>query len=566
MKPDWNRVCTGICDAFARVHGFVARTAGATIGWIWRTQGRLPLGLRYMSAFAAMGAVAWGVSLFIPSGFVAWAALGEDQARLLERTGELAKGAELAALARYVAYACAAAAVFAWVRIRLVFRLLEAAYAAWLLVVLLALRFLIAAPNAMVALDYKIFDKLSRNAIWTAALGALIPIVALAAVVLLSLALASVRRRYGLRDRSRKGEARVLPDGIGERVVENLRTGGADPRYRSSWYWAAFLTAFVLAAPFLFRGCGLEEPYGLVQGSGEPEVQVVKIRKIKREKKRQKFILNAWSPYILERARVDDKTLEDMLAETEDVYQADQPVKSGGRLGKGGGKSGGWPKGMENAKVRFIRLEYAGGDWDQDMGRGADYNLLLRFKAATGFAIWNETESKAISRLSRFPRHSAPPFVFLTGSRGISVSASDVEDLRRYLVDEGGMLFIDNGGGSFGGSVRSLLARVFPGQRLADIPNDDPVFRQPYAFPDGAPPFWHHDGARAKCIRVGDRIAVFYHPGDINDAWKDGHSGAAPEVAEQAYRLGINVMYYAFNAYYARHFEGASAEKKQKDM
>ena len=48
---------------------------------------------------------------------------------------------------------------------------------------------------------------------------------------------------------------------------------------------------------------------------------------------------------------------------------------------------------------------------------------------------------------------------------------------------------------------------------------------------------------------------MFYHPGDINDAWKDGYSGASEEVAEQAYRLGINVMFYAFNAYYARHFE-----------
>ena len=49
------------------------------------------------------------------------------------------------------------------------------------------------------------------------------------------------------------------------------------------------------------------------------------------------------------------------------------------------------------------------------------------------------------------------------------------------------------------------------------------------------------------------------HPGDINDAWKDGHSGASEAVAEQAFKLGINVMYYAFNAYYARHFEGATS-------
>ena len=110
------------------------------------------------------------------------------------------------------------------------------------------------------------------------------------------------------------------------------------------------------------------------------------------------------------------------------------------------------------------------------MGKGSDYNLLIKFHQITGFPIWRETESKAVDRLSKFPKRHAPPF-------------------------------------------------------------------------------WHHDGTRAKGIRIGERLAVFYHPGDINDAWKDGHSGASEEVAEQAYRLGINVMFYAFNAYYARHFE-----------
>ena len=76
----------------------------------------------------------------------------------------------------------------------------------------------------------------------------------------------------------------------------------------------------------------------------------------------------------------------------------------------------------------------------------------------------------------------------------------------------------------------------------------------PYVFPDGAPRFWHHDGSRALGIRHEGRIMVYYHPGDVNDAWKDGHSGASAEVADQAYKLGVNVMFYAFNQYYRRHY------------
>ena len=116
------------------------------------------------------------------------------------------------------------------------------------------------------------------------------------------------------------------------------------------------------------------------------------------------------------------------------------------------------------------------------------------------------------------------------------------------------MLFIDNGGGSFDSAVKNMLRKVFPGLPLVDVPNDDPIYQRPYAFPDGAPPFWHHAGYRAKGIRDDGRWLVYYHPGDVNDAWKDGHSGASAEVADQAYKLGVNVMFYAFNQYYRRHY------------
>ena len=553
MKIDFDRVYDCVCDACTWVHKAIARYVGGAIGWTWEKSEVVPLRLRLMLGFLALGGVSWWISSFIPAGFVEWASLSEAQTHLLDKSGELVAGLRLSQVALVASGACAFAAVACWLKIRLVYRIIEAAYALWLLVVLWALKFSFTVPAAMCAADYKIFDKLSRNAIWTAALGMLIPVALIGALMLLAISLSSVRRTYGIGKES-----------IGDRIIASFRTGGNDPRYRTSWYWSYGIFMFILAAPFIFRGCGWEDPYGLIQGSGQPEVQVVKVKTIKKEKKKKKYILNKWSPYILERAKIDDnKTLDQLLEETQDVYVADQAPQKGGKLGKGGGKTGGWPKGMADAKVRFIRLEYGGGDWDQDMGKGADYNLLLKFHAMTGFPIARETESKPISRLSRFPKHYAPPFVFLTGSRGLNVSASDIKELRKYLIDEGGMLFIDNGGGNFGSSVRNLLSRVFPDKRLINIPNDDPIFRQPFVFPDGAPPFWHHDGNRALGIRVGDRLAVFYHPGDINDAWKDGHSGASEAVAEQSFRLGINVMYYAFNAYYARHFEGATDNEKK---
>jgi len=58
-------------------------------------------------------------------------------------------------------------------------------------------------------------------------------------------------------------------------------------------------------------------------------------------------------------------------------------------------------------------------------------------------------------------------------------------------------------------------------------------------------------------VRHNGRWVVFYHPGDVNDAWKTGHSGLSPDKAKAAYNLGVNVLYYSFTKYLE-----AAAKKK----
>ena len=48
---------------------------------------------------------------------------------------------------------------------------------------------------------------------------------------------------------------------------------------------------------------------------------------------------------------------------------------------------------------------------------------------------------------------------------------------------------------------------------------------------------------------------VFYHQGDLNDAWKTGHGGVSEKMADHAYKMGINVMYRAFTQYLALHYK-----------
>jgi len=210
--------------------------------------------------------------------------------------------------------------------------------------------------------------------------------------------------------------------------------------------------------------------------------------------------------------------------------------------------SGRWRAGFRDPPVRFIRLKYEGRDWDDGMDdkSGADINFLKKFsKLSGGMPTAKRPESHPIRHLKRYPRRHAPPFVFMTGSGDIRVARRDVKILRQYLLN-GGMLFADCGSQRWHHSFVHFTRMLFPGNPLRPIADDDPIFQLPFAFPNGPPPLWHHGGTRAMGIKHEGRWIVFYHPGDVNDAWKTGHSGLSPELAESAFHLGINIVYYAF--------------------
>ena len=511
-----------------------AAVAGAR--FVWRQQRRLPLSLRACIGFLILGATTLGAAWLLRGGYLSYLGFDAALVRYLEKADHLAAGSRLSLVAFASSALCLLTALLSVLSffilhssffIRFLAAAQRATWAFSTVVLALSFHWVFRVPAIVNAADHKAFDSVSRNNLWTADL--LVGLIAFLVPAFLFFAL--------------------LP--VGRRLLANLKSGGADKRMRSSVIWAVAIFLIVLFGPFLFNFFGWEEPYGIPAGGGEQKLEVVKVKKQKPKKKQKKLTVNPWSPYILERMDIEDvQTLQELDQETRDTYQAQNQKKGGGK-GKG---VGGWPSGMENGTVRFIRLKYRGGDWDQDMGKGADYNLLLKFREWTGLKIAKETESREIQRLKYFPKHRSPPFVFLTGKGGLSVSDTEVKVLREYCEKEGGMLFIDNGGGHFDSSVKQLLRRVFPNKPLVDIPNDDQIYQSPFAFPDGAPPFWHHAGYRAMGIRDEGRWMVYYHPGDINDAWKDGHSGASKEVADQAYKLGVNVIFYAFNQYCRRHF------------
>lgn len=207
-----------------------------------------------------------------------------------------------------------------------------------------------------------------------------------------------------------------------------------------------------------------------------------------------------------------------------------------------------WTNVFAGKTVRFIRIEYRGNDWDDGMDAraSADMNLLAKLRElGKGVSVATNSESIAIRDLRRYPKNEQPPFVFMTGSESIAVTVRDTKTFRNYLLG-GGMLFADCGSPEWHKSFMGFIRRVLHGKSPMVIADDDPIFEEPYQFPNGAPPMWHHGGKQALGIKHEGRWIVFYHPGDINDAWTTGNSWLNRAQAENAFRLGINIVHYAW--------------------
>jgi len=266
--------------------------------------------------------------------------------------------------------------------------------------------------------------------------------------------------------------------------------------------------------------------------------------------KKKKLTLRTDSAIILDIPDLDETEVDKQLEEqTQDRYVAQANTGATGK--KTGKQGGGWPEGSENYKFRFIRLEHSGAGWDDGMNQtGADVNFMRFFARMTGFKkIARKGESHTIGLLRKYPKDGFPPFVYLTGNADMGrVSSRDAKILREYCLN-GGMLIADAGSAQFHRSFHNFITRqVFPDKQLLDIADVDMIFQLPFGFPNGAPPLWHHGGRRALGMKHEGRWIVFYHPGDMNDAWKSpGYTKVSKEMRDAALQLGVNLVYYAFN-------------------
>jgi hypothetical protein len=346
------------------------------------------------------------------------------------------------------------------------------------------------------------------------------------------------------RSRQRSRELRHLPP-------HEFRPSVSNPFEPDAWYYGRqnrklnqslfifinYGLLFSLACMLTSRigGCGRVFDLPAGGGSQEAMAQTVKIQKIIRKK----YVISPYASVKFNQRNIDDVQI-----------QVEEMTRNQYAVGQGKGDQPGYEGGTATGKIEFVRLQYSGGDWDQDFGVGSDLNMLIQFGLLTNQKrIADQTTSITPTGLKNQPIGKGPPLVYITGQKSISLTKEEIKGLREYLFDKHGMFFIDNGGSStFHSQAFAMMRQIAPELEPVKVPLDDVIHRRPFPVPF-LPYVAPHGGKDAWGWKLDGRWICYYHPGDIGDAWTDTHAGVPKPIWEACYLLGANVMQYANSEY-----------------
>lgn len=303
--------------------------------------------------------------------------------------------------------------------------------------------------------------------------------------------------------------------------------------FRQTILGSYFLHALMIILPML----GFAQAYNLgppgggggIVGSPDKPQEQIKIIQVKQ----RKLMVNPFSAIRINQP----KELEQDLAE-ETRQMATAQVAGG----SGDGAGGGYGQGVKGGSIRFVVVNHGGHGWDEANAVAAP-NFLREFGKRVAVPTDRQPIVVRVSDLTaqRDPTQQ-PPLLYLCGDQtGFNFSTEDLAFLKKYTCDIGGLMLIDDTGGALG-HAQTLAARLFPGQPLLPIPQDDILFRgrQPMGEDDRA--LAKHDGDRILGVRYKGRWVMVFHPGDLVDGWRGAYG---PRWQEIAYRFGINTWDYA---------------------
>jgi hypothetical protein len=213
-------------------------------------------------------------------------------------------------------------------------------------------------------------------------------------------------------------------------------------------------------------------------------------------------------------------------------------------------RAAGRPRAHEFA---FARLRYTSGDWDYNPKVAA--NVLNSVVEYTNIAVYPEE----VVITADSDELMAFPFIFMTGHKLVRFSEQERATLRSY-VEHGGLLFSDDCNhdvaGLYAVSFEQEMRAVFPGDRtLEKIPNQHPLYRSFFQFPDGPPQTAHelngwgddlvHDYLRG--VEHRGRLGVLYSNKDYGCEWDYDWRNKRFQRDDNT-RFAVNIVVYAMTA------------------
>jgi hypothetical protein len=184
-------------------------------------------------------------------------------------------------------------------------------------------------------------------------------------------------------------------------------------------------------------------------------------------------------------------------------------------------------------------LKYnGGGDW---YSNPSSVPNLIEFA--------NKTLSIAINPEPPYVEVGSPdlfnyPFIHMTGHGNVVFSASDVENLRTYLIG-GGFLHIDDNYG-MDQFVRAQMEKVFPELEFIELPFEHPIYHQSFDFPKGLPKVHEHDNLPPQgfgLIYEGRLVCFYSYESDLGDGWEDFEVHKdSEETRTKALQMGVNIL------------------------
>ena len=137
------------------------------------------------------------------------------------------------------------------------------------------------------------------------------------------------------------------------------------------------------------------------------------------------------------------------------------------------------------------------------------------------------------------------PFAAITGEGAFTLNDDERKNLKSYL-EKGGFLLASAGCSSkeWGDSFTHEIETIFPGQKLAEVPMDHPIFRT--IFEVQQLDMSHGGVAKLYGLSIGGKIVLIYSPDGLNDTGTmHGCCCCGGNEIKNSQKVNANILAYA---------------------